>query len=755
MHNQTIAKLLAKEDITIQHGNYHTAWFDVKNRTLGLPLWKDMGKDVYDLLIGHEVGHALYTPFEGWHDSPEKLEGAPRSYLNVCEDARIERFVQRDYPGLVGPFRRGYEGLVERGFFKGIDDIDWDKTKLIDKINIKAKLGNSIRVPFSKEENVFFKRALNTNTFEEVVELARDILKFTQENTPELLKKPEPEPGLDIPEGLEEVLEEGEAQPPMGHDDYLEEDESSSSTDETESSSQEDVESSTSESESEDGEETDDRKEDNNTSSESDDADTPSTEEDSTTGKSHGGEDDESLTDVGNREAEKDLIETDKAGRQVQFMSEPNDEIRKRVIVSYKELAKARKNKIDDYFKGAPASGAQLLKAIDYHTKNLKPYIKQVTKSANYAVKEFEMRKAAYQWQRAQTAKSGSLDVNLVHSYKYNEDIFARVTQLANAKNHGIIMFIDYSGSMSSTLAQVIDQLIHLVIFCKKVNIPFDVYAFTTNNHIDFQLAKDGEIAMFDTHLTQLISSDLKKKEYEEALLGLYLRMKANETRDYYYSDEYSDEPSIDEWIIAPKEEEYGSTPLNQCLVLAHRMVREFRAKHNLDKMNLVVLSDGDSNYINQHKDHSLPKENRAWNDFSTTNLLVDKKVLKLPSGRGVTHKLLQNISKRYNCTTIGFFVSDSSHDWNRKLWECNTRYEDRKDINKEYRKNKCVTIKNAVGYDEFYLVKGGSSLSAKDDEFEIDSDASTARIRTAFKKFATSKKNNKTLLTNFGKKVA
>ena len=72
--NSALPKLLAKENLTIRHGNYHTAWFDIKNRVLGLPMWKDMPKDVYDLFVGHEVGHALETPFEGWHDSPEKLD---------------------------------------------------------------------------------------------------------------------------------------------------------------------------------------------------------------------------------------------------------------------------------------------------------------------------------------------------------------------------------------------------------------------------------------------------------------------------------------------------------------------------------------------------------------------------------------------------------------------------------------------------------------------------------------------------------
>ena len=198
-HSSILPKLLAKENITIQHGNYHTAWFDVKDRVLGLPLWKDMGKDVYDLLVGHEVSHALHTPFEGWHDSPEKLEGAPRSYLNVCEDARIERFIQNIYPGLVGPMARGYKVLKAEGFFGDVDSMDWKDIKLIDKINIKTKLGHLAEVPFTPEEEVFLKRSLTTETFDEVVQLAKDILAFTKENQPELLQ-PQGEPPKDTPQ---------------------------------------------------------------------------------------------------------------------------------------------------------------------------------------------------------------------------------------------------------------------------------------------------------------------------------------------------------------------------------------------------------------------------------------------------------------------------------------------------------------------------------------------------------------------------
>ena len=131
-HNSSLPKLLAKENLTIRHGNYQTPWFDIKNRVLGLPLWKDMGKDVYDLFVGHEVGHALETPYEGWHDSPEKLQGCPRSYINVIEDARIERKVKTRYPGLVGPFSRAYANLFEDNFF-GTEDID--VSELTDNLN--------------------------------------------------------------------------------------------------------------------------------------------------------------------------------------------------------------------------------------------------------------------------------------------------------------------------------------------------------------------------------------------------------------------------------------------------------------------------------------------------------------------------------------------------------------------------------------------------------------------------------------------
>ena len=148
-----LAKLLAKENITIVHGNYRTAFFDVERRTLGLPLWDNL-EDVYDLLVGHEVGHALETPPEGWHDAAVEIPGCPRSYINVVEDVRIEKLIQRRYPGLVSCFKRGYQKLYDDDFFgvNEIPELTSDYVNLIDRINLKAKLRELINVEFLDSE---------------------------------------------------------------------------------------------------------------------------------------------------------------------------------------------------------------------------------------------------------------------------------------------------------------------------------------------------------------------------------------------------------------------------------------------------------------------------------------------------------------------------------------------------------------------------------------------------------------------------
>jgi hypothetical protein len=701
-HNSSLPKLLAKENISIRHGNYQTPWFDIKNRVLGLPLWKDMGKDVYDLFVGHEVGHALETPYEGWHDSPEKLVGCPRSYINVVEDARIERKVKSRYPGLVGPFSRAYAKLFDDNFF-GTDDIDMSSLRIIDKINLQAKVGAHVELEFNDEEQVFMDRANTTEDFQEVLDLVKDIVAY--DKSLEEDKDEEEDNNDDQTEEPNDDSEENDSEGYDGGDEESEEEtDAPGSSDEEDEQAEEDL------------------------------------DEDQAPTK--GSEGSVSITDEAFRSNESSLLDIDEDGRQILAVEDISKEVKKDIVIPYAELKAQRQLRRD-------TMNLHVVAEVNSLEQQFPKYMKDVKRSVGIAVKEFEMRKAATQWAKATTAKTGVIDVNKLYSYKTNEDIFKQTTRLHDAKSHGMIMLIDYSGSMYESLPKVLEQLIHLVLFCKQVNIPFDVYAFTTTNqklnYYDLRnrgLLFDGDMDLDDLAMPMLTSSKLKKADFIDSIKALYLRAKGS----YYVARE----------VAAPCED-FGSTPLNQALVMAHSLIKEFKGKNAVEKMNLVVLSDGDANRIQAFRDGGLEDnkvETRGM--FKGINMRIDGKMVKAENTNNVTQALLENINKRYNTSTIGFFMADDNRMFNHKIaqihgWDDSHRNE----ANKEYRKNKCVVRKSALGYDEFYLIKGGNKLAVEDDEFGVTSDQTKNQMANAFKKYSKSKKQNKVLMTTFGRIVA
>ena len=176
----TLARLLATENLVVEHRSVPTAQFNVDTRVLTLPNWDKASSIVYDLLVGHEVGHALFTPNEDWRIKVQ----VPQSYVNVIEDVRIEKLMKRKYPGLRKSFAGGYAELNALDFFE-IQDENLEEFAFIDRINLHYKVGASALIPFTEEERVFVTRANNTETFDEVLSLAEDIRKFVKEQQEE------------------------------------------------------------------------------------------------------------------------------------------------------------------------------------------------------------------------------------------------------------------------------------------------------------------------------------------------------------------------------------------------------------------------------------------------------------------------------------------------------------------------------------------------------------------------------------------
>jgi hypothetical protein len=185
-----VAKLMAEENLDVQHGNYQTAMFDLKNRTLLLPVYKWMDGPVYDLMCSHEVGHARYTPEDGWHQAPCDRGKGYRSFINIVEDARIEKKIKRKFPGAGKQMIQGYGKLLQENFF-GIHGYDIDTLPLIDKINLHTKLGSALNIQFSEEEREYVRMVEETETFEEVLEAVEALWNYAKSNESETDKHQE------------------------------------------------------------------------------------------------------------------------------------------------------------------------------------------------------------------------------------------------------------------------------------------------------------------------------------------------------------------------------------------------------------------------------------------------------------------------------------------------------------------------------------------------------------------------------------
>jgi hypothetical protein len=183
-----LAKLLATENLTIEHQKIRTAMFDPKNRVLYCPIWKDMTGATYDHMLGHEVGHALYTPAEGWHEAASSLGAKYKGFLNVVEDARIEKKVKRKYPGIRSSFVKSYQALFDKDFF-GIKGRDLNSLSFIDRLNLHTKSSGTTKVEFTNEEMKLVKQVEACETWEDVIRVTKAVFNYSKDEQFEMLQQ--------------------------------------------------------------------------------------------------------------------------------------------------------------------------------------------------------------------------------------------------------------------------------------------------------------------------------------------------------------------------------------------------------------------------------------------------------------------------------------------------------------------------------------------------------------------------------------
>ena len=767
-NKSTLAKLMSEEDIFVVHKQMETAYFDSKKRELGLPIWKDeeMTPTIYDLMVGHEIGHALWTPLDMLESA--RVRGIDHGFVNILEDVRIEKKGKRKYPGLVGLMNRGYSELASKNFF-GTKGKDINSLNLIDRINLFFK-GQS-GVEFSDEEQVWVDRSAKTETPDEVLDLAEELYAWMEENESETDNH---NSGDDAPSmEMGDEGNEGNDAKSGGTSDTKRNDAADGNSDEKSDNGRSDGNGDSSD---EDG------SADSSASSSSDtegERGDDTVEGDSTESSAEGG--DQSTGKGGPPVAETDSASKngldslrDKTAENRIYGRIPKVDL-KSVIVDTDTLLE----KWNTYYLKEKSADHQA--GLFFHNSLAEiEVLKNDSKSTvAYMVKEFEMKKAADQYARAAVSKTGTLDMSKLHTYKYNDDLFKKVTTLPGATNHGMVMVLDWSGSMAGNLKGTLAQMYNLIWFCRRTNIPFEVFAFSDvydgrNRYNRYRAEesvnfKAGDIALHNGFkLLNMFSSNMSLND--EMTMMHILWMYA-----IYYDRGYRDWSKAGYPYSPPASLQLGGTPLNDAIIAMMDLVPQFKKDTGVQKVNTIFLTDGASNRLDGVYDYQLVMDgddkgthNKVLNDVTSYNCasiitdpVMNKTVEIKDTYHDLTNNLLQLLKNRVEgMNVVGFFIAGSGKSGRvdkqviARLMETYD-YGKLRELMKFINKNKYLAVTHQ-GYDEYYILPGGNSLAVENETLSDDLiGAGKGKLKSAFSKIQKGKISSRQLLNKFVKLVA
>lgn len=670
-----LARLLATENIIVEQRNVPTASFDTKNRTLTLPNWKDVTEELECMLIGHEVGHALYTPAEGW----KSISSNPRlrRICNVVEDARIERKMKIKYPGITRDFYEGYKSLNDRDFFS-LKDHSIDEYGFLDRINLHFKIGYLNKINFTEEEFKFVEKIEKAKTWNDVVYISNKIYSYLEE----LAEEDQQE---------KEFLLSGSEFSGGGGGEYSDEE------------IMDDI-----------------------------DEDTYEKYFESKTMDSFDSNVSEKLLDP-------------KCKTNV-YIDVSDVDYEHRVI---------KNNKLMEIFKSDESFLSELTQ-FDYSLEKNTLWNKFLTtnnKVINYLVKEFEMKKAADAYVRAKEAKSGVIASNKLHAYKLINDIFRKNTVLPQSKNHGLVMFVDFSGSMAENMMGTIEQLLCLTLFCRRVNIPHRIYAFTSQHfqekyQVDIPIAYSAQSQITidnNVRLIELFTEKMNNKAFSETAKCILLYS----TACSYHNKRY---PGI----------HLNSTPLNETLILARSLINDFKKTTKSQIVNTIVLTDGEADICSiTSSDFSKIQTTITYAyDSRNSRLCFRDKQTKIQiyaDSKSHSHRytdiLVELLKKRCDVNVICYRIESSKSSIRKMLRrEYETDYE--KNL-KFINKNKYIHFTDMMNFSDYFLLFGGNELNVEDSFLENEDFKTNGSLARAFIKANVKRGTSRVMLSKFIEKIS
>ena len=798
-----LAKCLATENIEVIHDkNMPTAAFDVKNRKLMLPVWKEMSTDLYDLFIGHEVGHAHETPEEGWHDFVVE-DMNKKAFLNVVEDVRIEKAVKARYPGLVKSFHKGYKELFDKDFF-GIGNLDVDQLPLIDRVNLHYKVGHLLGVTFAEHEKDLVERIGKVNTFEDVMALADELYKNhkkeqeeRQEDLSDFIEKNMPHPfteegreqlqqRMDARDEAKEELEEekaekleefekesdrrsklideaydkGEEHPDFSDEEGNDEHASRSYHDGLtwkERNDFEDKEREIEEEEKADAKEITDQMKEKEKLDEL---------------QEYLDKEGHSITDSQFRKNEKELVDQD--SKELIHVKPFKGEVADYVVPMDEVYNWEESAELTEYYRKDNEYGSwderDIKDVKGYGYKLWKQFEPKQRSIINSMAQTFELKKAAVAFKKSKISKTGKLNEDKLWAYKLTEDMFHQTQILPQGKNHGVLMFVDMSGSMYRQMKGTIEQMETMAMFCRRVNIPFDVYGFsdcgqrkeTTKEQLVHELTAEGGRGNFS--FAHLLSSKCNNVQWNDTMAYLQIMKKGFEKQRYY--NDLADGTYV---RIENRYFRLGGTPLVSALTLAPELAKRFQKNYNVEKLTTIVLTDGD------------PTDDLTWvinEDDATSYRRYDNKFIikdgaasySIPTNPSDYYRndrqenvmlLLEYYKKTTGSTLINFHLLDDNSRYSFEREQSKNNFANKKSYNgysdtewKQVLAQKFSRVEDDFGYSARFLIKGKGELEIKDTDLVVKSNKKGDLLR-GFRQFSKGKSTQRVFLNQIIELVA
>ena len=807
-----LAKLMSTENISVRHAKVPTAGFDPKNRILLLPTWKEMDKNIYDLFVCHEVGHALYTPDEGWHQA--SCEEGPnfKGYLNIIEDVRIEKKIKRKYPGAKSAMYKGYQVLVHDLDFFGLQKhrLDVNKMNFIDRVNIHYKSGATEGVRFSDEEMVIIDELEAIETWDQVVDLAKRIYEADKESLTEnsmQMKMMQQE------EFDEQELEDDDEEDEDSIHDYDVQMEGNYEAEWEDKSGDVEEGEQTSAKEFKD-DETEQPEENKECSAPCEDADKPEEKFqdrlenwfnslDSGEGKDV---EPKSITDEEYRSNEEELL--DEQCFDIVYVTLPKAKI-DASLVSYKDVLS-----VHETFEPIVRSKSYRYEHQLLCTKEFLSEIRNENKDiVNYLVKEFEMKKSAHEYRRQRLSNSGRIDMNKLHSYKTSENIFRRITAVKDGKNHGLVMYVDFSGSMHNCIIDTMIQTYVLMEFCRRVGIAYRVLTFTDFNvkgamkewsetkeevyqkdpgASDFYEFKSGDAvpSYSGVYLVEWFHEKMTAAQHKQQLMNFFGTMLQHDRGVSYWGRPARPGASELRWDkiclklgIGQSDlyHIYGrytprifnnlwGTPLNDTILHGVEYAKRFKEEAGVELLHSVFLTDGDSSgRVEKQGDDNpmgLHSELGRYSGNKWIAMLYDEKTKsQYHVSRGAGFACTEGFLKYYKDATksksiTGFHLASkppmSMFGFKRQHGRKPSSHEEhlhKKATSSRLTKEK-ILMTDKTAYDQLFCIKA-SGIGIEDEGLSVEENASQRKLVSAFKKMRSKKLQQRPMLNKFVELVA